>query len=299
MWRWLVVVFWLMASPSFGQDASRIYADEDAGSVKTAVLVQADKRVRQFFAQTFDQRIESPIILVGTTGQDQLNDHLMIALTELGRRPRAVTIDTAKLCKNKPIGAAANRSYIVMCWLKPKAYNDKWIASISRRLAPILAHEFTHQLQYHLAGDDPPQRLKGTDELLLGPSWLVEGSAEVFERLYGVQNQGVGAGADAGQTLFNLQIPARRSRLTLAQLTVAGSTKGSGAYGTSRFAAFLLAERSGAGALLKYFEVLGEVKDRDLAFSQVFGLSLEKFEADFERVRRNFSAATQYAAGGT
>jgi hypothetical protein len=29
--------------------------------------------------------------------------------------------------------------------------------------------------------DDPVQCIAGTKELLLGPSWMIEGSAEVFE----------------------------------------------------------------------------------------------------------------------
>ncbi len=145
----------------------------------------------------------------------------------------------------------------------------------------------------------PVQRIAGTKELLLGPSWMIEGSAEVFERLYSVQIQGEDASDDAAQTLFNMQSPARRSRLTLSELTPTGSTKGRGAYGTARFAAYLLAQRSGHDALFQYFKVLGQVKDRDIAFENAFGLSFEMFEADFERVRRDFAAATEYAAGGT
>lgn len=38
-------------------------------------------------------------------------------------------------------------------------------------------------LNKHLmkALDDPVQCIAGTKELLLGPSWMIEGSAEVFE----------------------------------------------------------------------------------------------------------------------
>jgi hypothetical protein len=178
-------------------------------------------------------------------------------------------VDVARLCDNKPIGAAANRSYT----------------------------EFTHQLQYHLANDDPPQRINGTKELLLGPSWMVEGTAEVFERIYSVQVQGKDAADTADQALFNMQTRARRSRLTLTQLTEAGSTKGRGGYGTARFAAFVLAQRNRPEDLLEYFTVLGQTKDCGVAFEKVFGLSFDKFEADFEGIRRDFAATKKYVKG--
>jgi hypothetical protein len=299
MWRWLVLGFWLMGTPSFGQNASLIYTDEDGHSQKTRLLTQADKSVREFFAGSYGQSIDGPVVLIGTSTSDSLNGQLMTALEDLGRRQRTSPIDVEKLCQNKTIGAAANRPYIVMCWKEPEEYTDWWLVSFMPKLAPVLAHEFTHQLQYHLANDDPARFISGTKELLFGPSWMIEGSAEVFEYLYAVQTQGKDVGNDAAQNLFNMQSPARRSRLTLTQLTPTGSTKGRGAYGTARFAAYLLAQRNGPDALFEYFKVLGQTKDRDLAFSQVFGLSFETFEADFERVRRDFSAAKEYVAGGT
>ena len=295
--RWLVCLVWLFATPTYGQNASLIFTDEDAKALKTEMLAKADKDVREFFAENFGQNIENPIALIGTSDPSLLNEHLSKALKEMGRRQRSSPVDVGKLCDEKPIGAAANRSYTVMCWLKPKAYDRGWLASIQQRLPPILAHEFTHQLQYHLANDDPPQRINGTKELLLGPSWMVEGTAEVFERIYSVQVQGKDAADTADQALFNMQTRARRSRLTLTQLTEAGSIKGRGGYGTARFAAFVLAQRNRPEDLLEYFTVLGQTKDRDVAFEKVFGLSFDKFEADFERIRRDFGATKEYVEG--
>jgi hypothetical protein len=293
MWRGLVLIFWLMGTPSFGQDASLIYTDNDAKALKIAMLAKADKEVRSFFASRFDLSIHTPVALIATSDPAQLNTHLSKGLKDLGRRPRSSPINVVKLCDNKPIGAAANRPYIVMCWPKPADYDARWLASISKRLTPVLAHEFAHQLQYHLAQDDPVKRIAGTKEILLGPSWMIEGSAEVFEHLFEVSTQKENSDTDA-QSLFNMQSPARRSRLTLSQITKTGSTRGRGAYGTARFAAFLLAQRSGPEALFQYFETLGKVNDRDIAFKEVFGLSFEEFEADFERVRRDFAAAQEY-----
>ncbi|MDA9226497.1 hypothetical protein N9F04_03970 [Ascidiaceihabitans sp.] len=190
MMRWPICLVWLFATPTYGQNASLIFTDEDAKALKTEMLAKADKDVRVFFAENFGRNIENPIALIGTSDPSLLNEHLSKALKEMGRRQRSSPVDAGKLCYEKPIGAAANRSYTVMCWLKPKAYDRRWLASIEQRLPPILAHEFTHQLQYHLANDDPPQRVNGTKELLLGPNWMVEGTAEVFERIYSVQVQG-------------------------------------------------------------------------------------------------------------
>ncbi|MDC1482123.1 hypothetical protein N8146_07540 [Ascidiaceihabitans sp.] len=126
---------------------------------------------------------------------------------------------------------------------------------------------------------------------------MVEGTAEVFEWIYSVQVQGKDAANTADQALFNMQTGALRSRLTLTQLTDAGSTKVRGGYGTARFVAFVLAQRNGTEDLLEYFAVLGQTKDRDVAFEKVFGLSFDKFEADFERIRRDFTAAKEYVKG--
>ena len=126
---------------------------------------------------------------------------------------------------------------------------------------------------------------------------MVEGTAEVFEWMYSVQVQGKDAGDTVDQALFNMQTGARCSRLTLTQLTDAGSTKGRGGYGTARFVVFVLAQRNEPEDSLEYFTVLGQTKDRDVAFEKVFGLSFDKFEADFERIRRDFAAAKEYVKG--
>jgi len=94
--------------------------------------------------------------------------------------------------------------------------------------------------------------------------------------------QGKEAADTADQALFNMQTPARRSRLTLTQLTEAGSAKGRGGYGRAWFAAFVLTQSNRPEDLLDYFAVLGRTKDRDVAFEKAFGLSFDKFEADFE-----------------
>ena len=156
MIRWLVCLVWLFATPTYGQNASLIFTDEDAKALKTEMLAKADKDVREFFAEYFRQNIENPNALIGTSYPSLLNEHLSKALNEMGRRQRSSPVDVGKLCYEKLIGAAANRPYTVMCWLRPKAYDRRWLASIEQRLPPILAHEFTHQLQYHLANDDPP-----------------------------------------------------------------------------------------------------------------------------------------------
>ena len=294
---WLVCLVWLFATPTYGQNASLIFTDEDSKVLKTEMLAKADKDVCVFFAKNFGQSIENPIVLIGTSDASLLNENLSKALKEMGRRQQSSPVDVGKLCYEKLIGAAANRSYTVMCWLKPRAYDRRWLSSIAQRLPPILAHEFTHQLQYYLANDDPPQRINGTKELLLGPSWMVEGTAEVFEQIYSIQLLGQDAADTADQTLFDMQRRARRSRLTLAQLDETGSTKGRGGYGTARFAAYVLAQREGPGALLEYFAVLGQTKDRDIAFSRAFGITFDKFEIDFELIRRDFAAAKKYVKG--
>jgi hypothetical protein len=182
-----------------------------------------------------------------------------------------------------------------MCWRKPKEYSQAWTDEISPRLDSILVHEFMHQVQYELATDIPARRLHNKKDWLLGPSWMVEGSAEVIEELY----KNPAARTNDGKVLFNLQTPARRARVVLSDLNQSGMVNTGPSYGTARFAAFVLMQKHGVQSLFDYFVALGDLEDRDAAFRQVFGQSLASFEVEFETLRRDFGAVRDYIKKGT
>ena len=102
MVRWLICSVWLFATPSYGQNASLIYTDEEANVVKTAMLAKADKDVRAFFADTFGQSLENSIALIGTSDPSLLNFHPSQALKEMGRRQRSSPVDAARCVITNP-----------------------------------------------------------------------------------------------------------------------------------------------------------------------------------------------------
>lgn len=250
------------------------------------VLRQLETQVRRYFLTTFGVEVTSRFALVGAGDAATLLAQVQAAQKAGSWRVRRRSLDGGRICPKTRVGGAANRTFIALCWPAPIAGED---ASQALRVAAgaVLAHEYVHQLQYDLARDRPARRLG--DDWLMGPAWLFEGTAEVFEDHFRT-----GGLAVDGVALFNLQSSARRSRLTLDQMRATGALGNGQAYGVARFAAFLLAGRYGPQALLDYFAQLGATKDQDAAFLAAFGTTMVGFEAEFEAVRRDFGAAKAY-----
>lgn len=277
------------------QNAVHIYTDQFENALKQAMLSKAEATARQFFKDQFGISLAGSFALIGTENPEHVNPLLNTALAERGVRPRKSPLDFEKICQGRKIGAAANREFITMCWQKPGAYNSAWANQISPRLTAILVHEFMHQTQYELAIDIPARRLSNNKDWLLGPSWMIEGSAEVVEEIF----QNADAQTSDGNTLFTMQKPARRARVLLSDLNKSGAVNDSADYGTARFAAYILAQKHGVQSLFDYFRALGDTEDRDAAFRQVFGQSLGSFEVEFETVRRDFGTARNYIKKGS
>jgi hypothetical protein len=267
-----------------------IYTDQSDTAIKQAVLSQAEAIARQFFVDQFDVKLSGSFALLGTDDPEYINTLLVTALSDRGVRPRKTPLDYEKICKRRRIGAVANRNFVAMCWRKPDLYDAAWAQQIMPHLTAILVHEFMHQAQYELATDIPVRRLASNKDWLLGPSWMVEGSAEVIEELF--RNPIIQSGD--GKSLFQMQKPARSARVVLDELNQSGSVNTARGYGTARYAAYVLAQKFGVQSLFDYFQALGETEDRDAAFQRVFGQSLASFEDEFEGLRREFGTARAY-----
>ncbi|WP_415401999.1 hypothetical protein [Tateyamaria sp. SN3-11] len=255
-----------------------------------ALLRQSVANVRAYFQEQHGIALATRVALVGTSDPAFVNPALQEVLAELGRRPRVRLIDTARLCQGEKVGGAANRGYMLFCW--PDALEDTaWQAVTRPELQKVMVHEYTHQVQYALAADDPARRENGA--WLLGPHWMIEGMAELIEWQF---ETGI-IDAD-GTTLFDLQSRARRSRLMLDDLSVLGTVETSEAYGVARFATYLLAQRNGSDALFDYFRAMGRGASQEAAFQSTFGLSLEAYSTLFEDLRRDYGAARRFGREG-
>ena len=197
--------------------------------------------------------------------------------------PPRVNLDTKVLCGGRRVNGVAAKDFVLLCW--PDAVRAPLPQDEAVR--PLLAHEFFHQLQYKLSGTDAQVRQEAPRRL--GPAWMVEGSAEVVEWL--AKEGTLPAG---GPAFFDLQSPARRSRVTLQELTPRASLRGPSAYGISRFATVLLVQAHGLDALVNYFSDLGAGHSQDVAFAQNFGMARARFEEEFEDLRRDYGAARDW-----
>ena len=180
-------------------------------------------------------------------------------------------------CDGPKADAVSTGDLILVCFPKGSRRVDML------HLSGLMAQELFRQLQMELSAS----REDGATRL--GPEWLVEGSADVLEFLY------IDALLPAdGPGLFDIQNPARRSRTLLADLRATGSVADEATAGMSRFAASLLARRYGVDGFINYFKGLGEGLSQDAAFATTFGLTMDDFDAEFERVRRDFGAARDW-----
>ncbi len=250
-------------------------------SEERAILTETDTVVRAFFRDTYGIELATRVALIGAGTPAFFEPAIDDLLRARGRGSRSRVLDAGRLCQGAKIGGAANRGYMMFCW--PGGMERDRLS----QLRPIAVHEYTHQVQYAFAADDPPQRMD--NEWVFGPDWMVEGLAEVVEWQFKT-----GSLETDGTALFDLQSRARRSRLTLADLDATGSVDSPEAYGVARFAAYMLVQAHGTNAGFEYFRGLGRGLSRQDAFIAAFDMGVQEFMQDFEEVRRDYGAARRY-----
>ncbi|MEO0390210.1 MAG: hypothetical protein AAF218_04640 [Pseudomonadota bacterium] len=249
----------------------KVFAETPEGA---AALREMHALGVQFFDKQYDMAVPGGFALIAAGSAEGLVTQLQAA----GFRVRG--IKAARTCPGHRTGGIAGRGMVALCWSDAGPL-------VTDAARATMVHELMHQVQYHLAQDFPVRRVG--DDLLFGPAWMVEGSAEWIEEVF--RN---GRASD-GTRLFRLQEPARRNQTALTDLVAHGSLETGRTYGVARFAAYLLAERYGDQALFDYFVALGRLEDRDAAFREVFGMSLAQFEAEFAAVRRHYGDARRWA----
>ncbi|MEO0939079.1 MAG: hypothetical protein AAFY38_13075 [Pseudomonadota bacterium] len=248
-----------------------IFAETQAGA---AALRDMYAGGVQFFKDQYDVKVPQGFALIAATGPAALRAQIAQAGLRAG-----VGFDDARVCPARRVGGVAGRSFVALCWNAGPERSDHARA--------VMVHELMHQVQYTLARDRPARR--SGDDWLLGPAWLLEGSAEWVEEVF--RN---GRASD-GVRLFALQEPARRNQTALSELQVHGTMVDGRVYGVGRFAAYLLAERVGDAALFAYWAALGRTRDREAAFAEAFGMTLDDFQRDFAAIRRHYGDARRWA----
>lgn len=257
-----------------------ILTDTRLGDKRRVALEEAVKDAERWLENQTGRKIEGEFVVLGGDRRS-LSQVLDVGFKRLNK-PRPPVPDIANLiCNGRQPNALANPDFILVCW--PLASGPE----NPRALRALMVHELFHHMQYDLSRSR--QDRPGPRQRRLGPAWMVEGTAEVLEMLYVL-----GTLPDEGRNLFALQNPARRSRLTLDELSNPGTVTGFYGYGTSRFAASLLVRAHGLEKTMQYFRWLGRGLSQEVAFAQTFGQSMSAFEEEFELLRRDYGAARDW-----
>ncbi|MBI3536279.1 MAG: hypothetical protein HY070_01755 [Chloroflexi bacterium] len=159
------------------------------------------------------------------------------------------------------------------------ASSSDWQNMASIRKLSVLSHEYFHVLQNRLEKD---ARFKPRNAGIPpdGPIWLREGSAEYYG-FRSVASYGLVEFASA-----RLERIARSKGInnTLSELETSQSAL---VFTLGFLAAEFLEVKSGSQSLLKYYETIGTGVEWQVAFQNVFGVSIAAFYRQFEDYRRN------------
>ena len=269
-----------------------ILYDEAPDSTQGLLILEQYFKVRKFYKQAYNIKLASRVDLAASHSVSLLTERLNTLSLQHNNR-RFVEKNIRKRCnpERRSFTAFASRSLIGICFLPKQVFNDLWFDRMKAPLGYGLAHEYFHQIQrelsadkrqrYYKKGHRPPRRY-------MWPSWMVEGSAEVFGYLYLEQEMGRLRRFDQ---VFR---KAYRHKQTLHRIAQKPYLKDTPDYLVSFLAAEILARRFGPQSLLEYWRTVGTGLPPEEAFSQVFGLTLPAYEQEFEALRKDIRLAKEF-----
>ncbi|MBY6113647.1 peptidoglycan-binding protein [Mameliella alba] len=191
------------------------------------------------------------------------------------------------------LGASASRDGLSFCGtvlaLKEPALGDLYRMVLS----VTMTHEVVHHAQREYSYDKVARWVHNPDAVRprMGPAWMVEGTAQVIEQVFMAERFGR---LEPGLHLMRQQ--AARSALTLRQIRLAGEVRTADAYDVSAYAVAMLVERFGEETLFRFWRAVGETDNWFTAFQQVYGLSVEEFEALYPTLRDDQMAQREFLA---
>lgn len=191
------------------------------------------------------------------------------------------------------LGASASRDGLSFCGTT-LALRTPALGELYRMVLSVtMAHEMVHNVQRELSYDKVPRWSNDPDSVRprMGPAWMVEGSAQVIEQAFMEEKYGrFVPGLHAMRTL------AAGSDLTLRQIRLAGAVREAEAYDVSAYGVAMLVERYGEETLFRFWRVVGQTDDWFAAFEQVYGMSVEAFEALYVTLRDDKMAQREFLA---
>lgn len=209
--------------------------------------------------------------------------------------PRNLKSVMREVCRaGNYVSGIAYYNSIALCW-KPlssedRANPDAWARDVRMELGALLTHEYFHFIQHVLSKEKERGGKTVDGQMLMGPAWLLEGTAEYFELRYWRARYP----NFFGPSVINLQQIYREHSVTLEDLEAFGSVRNLERYRIALLAVELLAARAGEEALIDFWRKLGAGQTRDAAFFEAFGVKLSAFRADFSELGSNYTAAMKF-----
>lgn len=188
-----------------------------------------------------------------------------------------------QLCKvaNRVTGSADSHA-IRLCFKSPVQINADWMKFNKDRITRVLSHEIMHIIQRQLSGSN--YYIVGK-RAVHGPKWLVEGTAVFAEKQF--ENAGRWNTADLPIVFKS----AKQSKKSLSKIVETDSPIKYADYQISHFATFLLIERFGQKKIFEYWKNLKTGDGWEATFKRTFGLNMNSYMKDVERLRLNENEA--------
>jgi hypothetical protein len=145
----------------------------------------------------------------------------------------------------------------------------------------MLAHEAFHLIQYELVGAKSKSCCDQERVSMVGPTWLMEGSAEyaMFRQQSAVHGQNL------SRMLNRSKAAAQQYQGSLASLEVGNQFYAVGnSYSIGAFATHMLVEIAGPSSIPQFYLALRRSNDWKRAFEGAFGLRVEEFYLRFDEV---------------
>ncbi|KIC21511.1 hypothetical protein [Leisingera sp. ANG-Vp] len=267
-----------------------------AGPAAQELVEKLHTGVETFFQKWWGIRPASTVSVYGSEDADFLARKLASALRQSGHPvPGNLKRRVAMVCRlGRHVSGITYYNALALCW-KPltavyRSNPRRWTRDLKMELGALITHEYMHVLQHVLANEASRRGRTPSGEVLLGPEWLVEGSAEYFELRYWRKKQR----GFTGPRISDLQKIQQSSGVVLTGMQRPGSVTSLEQYRVSLLAVELLAGRAGGDAIFAYWRRLGKGESRRAAFRNAFGVELKAFESGFAELSSNKSAAVRF-----
>lgn len=261
-----------------GWDQPEIHVAPNIANLKDPLMKSLVLRSRERLLRITGVQPASDLdILVATNAED------IITLLKERFRDRGLRFDASipkhvkARCSDKyAIAAAALRHQIYLCLHPDRAQDQNWLHRNSAKLQAVMVHEFVHHMQRDLSNDKTPHYVrKGQKNVRrrLGPGWMIEGTAQIFER----ESLALSNRRMKRLNAFHLRNRVLSTGLKMQDVMASDSVRDGEDYLISHFATKILAEKFGNDALVQYWQAVGDHGNWDKAFSKTYGMTLDDY----------------------